>query len=50
MGEPWAMIVLFVLSFLGVVWCGEFFIYFFLENNRAQIIVFGRFGGPGKGL
>ena len=31
----------------GVVWCGPFFIcFFFLENNnRAQIIVFERFGG-----
>ena len=46
MVKLWAIIVLF---FGGVVWCGAF--YLFLENNnRAQIIVFGRFGGPEKDL
>ena len=52
MGEPWEMIVLFILGFLGgVVWCGAFFyLFFFWITNRAQIICFGRFGGPEKGL
>ena len=51
MGELWAIIVLFVLGFFfGVVWCGAFFYLFLENNNRAQIIVLGRFGGPEKGL
>ena len=55
MGEPWEMIVLFVFfggeGWYCVVW-GNFFICFFFWKtpNRAQIIVFGRFGGPEKGL
>ena len=55
MGELWAIIVLFFFFFLGgggggggccVVWG----ICFLENNNRAQLIVFGRFGGPEKGL
>ena len=41
------------LCFGGFFWCcvvwGIFF-FFFLGKTRAQIIVFGRFGGPEKGL
>ena len=48
MGELWIVNVLFVLGFF--VLCGPFFICFLENNNRAQIIVFGRFGGPEKGL
>ena len=65
-GELWAVISLFVLFilfyyffFLGccVVWA-KFFLFFFgvggvcfwQNNNIAQIIVFGRFGSPEKGL
>ena len=51
MGELWAMTV---LLFLGVFWCcvvwGIFLFVFWITTNRAQIIVFERFGSPEKGL
>ena len=41
----------FIGFYKGVVLLAFFYFFFFFENNhRAQIIVFGRFGGPEKGL
>ena len=50
-GELWAVIWLFVFWGLLLVLCGvgHFFVCFWQNNNIAQIIVFGRFGGPEKG-
>ena len=59
MGEPWAMIVLFIYFYyyffgggvggvLGVLSGVGFF--FWKTTTGAQIIVLGRFGSPEKGL
>ena len=38
MGEPWAMIVLFVFGvFWSVVWCGAFFYLFFLGKQQTEL-------------
>ena len=39
-----------VICFIVLCGVGHFFICFLENNNRAQVIVFGRFGGPEKGL
>ena len=49
MGEIWAINVLFVLGFLCCVVWSIFYLFFLENNNRVQIIVFGRFGSPEKG-
>ena len=43
-------LVICFLFFLVLCGVGHFFVCFWRNNNIAQIIVFGRFGVPEKGL